>query len=213
MSSDRCHVDGRGAETSLHFAEVLTDVRSRKLWLILGAFLLVSVSLLRTQYCLTLVSGESMEPGLRTGDLLLVDQLAYRDAAPKRGDIILSHSPTGLIVKRVVGLPGEWIELRQGRLYIDDLPLAESYDIELGMLSLGKGRLFDEKYGVLGDNRSVPSSLSVHAIIARDQIVGKVIRSIRLRPNRWSAGGLPIGDRFRQGNRRGQTNITARITP
>jgi signal peptidase I len=85
-----------------------------------------------------------------------------------------------------VGLPGEEVELRLGSLYVNQLPLAEDYGVEPGLLNLRRGRLLEDRYALLGDNRSVSSSVFVHAIVAKAQILGKVIRSVHLWPGWWS---------------------------
>jgi signal peptidase I len=145
--------------------------------------------LFRAHFVLYIAKGESMMPGLRSGDLVLVDRLAYRAEQPKRGDIVVARDRGDLIVKRVVGLPGEEVELREAKLYVNRLPLAEDYAVEPGQLSLRKGRLFGDKYALLGDNRSVPVSLSVHAVASKDQIVGRVIHSVHLWPG-WLRPGF-----------------------
>jgi signal peptidase I len=154
----------------------------RKKSLLLIAGLIGLLLCLRSHFSLCLVKGESMLPSLRSGDLLLVDSFAYRRAGPERGDIVVARNQHGLIVKRVVGLPGEDVELRQGELLVNRLPVAEGYSVEPGWLSLRRGRLFDHRYALLGDNRSLPVILSVHAVVAKDQILGKVVHSLRLWP-------------------------------
>ena len=159
----------------------------RKKSLLLIAGLIGLLLCLRSHFSLCLVKGESMLPSLRSGDLLLVDSFAYRRAGPERGDIVVARNQHGLIVKRVVGLPGEDVELRQGELLVNRLPVAEGYSVEPGWLSLRRGRLFDHRYALLGDNRSLPVILSVHAVVAKDQILGKVVHSLRLWPGWRSA--------------------------
>jgi signal peptidase I len=123
-----------------------------------------------------------MMPGLHPGDVLLVDKRAYQAAAPQRGDLVLARDGAGLIIKRVVGLPGEEVEVRWGELLVNGAPLAEPHAASGGWLNLGKGRLLAERYALLGDNRADPGSASVHAVVAKDQIVGKVVCALRLRP-------------------------------
>src|SRR6056297_234592 len=68
-----------------------------------------------------LVRGASMEPNYHQGDYLIVDQLSYRFRKPKRGEVIIFHSPIPperRFIKRVVGLPGETISLEDGNLYV-----------------------------------------------------------------------------------------------
>ena len=75
------------------------------------------------------------------------------------------------------------VELRRGELLVNRRPLTEDYAIEPGWLSLRRGRLFDNRYALLGDNRSGPLMLSVHAVVSKDQILGKVSHSVRLWPS------------------------------
>ena len=161
---------------------------SHKGLLIFASGLIGLLLVFRAHFSLYIAKGESMLPGLRSGDLVLVDKLAYKATDPERGDIVVALEGNDLIVKRVVGLPGEEVELRRGELYVNQLPLAEDYGVEPGWLSLRKGRLLENKYALLGDNRSVSSSVFVHAVVSKDQILGKVIHSVRLWPG-WLRPG------------------------
>src|ERR1041385_7267973 len=83
-----------------------------------GMVVLLGV-MFRAHYRFGIVVGDSMAPTLAAGDVLLVDKRAYDRAEPSRGDIVLVHSSKGFVVKRVVGLPGEEVEVRHGSLYIN----------------------------------------------------------------------------------------------
>lgn len=152
--------------------------RKRK-WLALGGGALVLLGTLRACFSLTFVVGGSMTPTFATGDLLVVNKLAYRHREPRRGDIVVAHYGAGLIVKRVVGLPAEEVEVTEGEVYINRIKLAEDYRVVPGMLQIGRGRLEGGKYGLLGDNRDINTASMVHAIMPRERIVGKVIGSWR----------------------------------
>jgi signal peptidase I len=167
------------------------QVASHKGRLIFASGLIALLLMLRTHFSLYIAKGESMLPGLRSGDLVLVDRLAYQATEPKRGEVVVARDRDDLIVKRVVGLPGEEVELLRGKLQINRLPLAEAYAVEPGWLSLQRGRLLEDRYAILGDNRSVSSSVFVHAVVSKDQIVGKVIYSLHLWPGRLRSGFNP----------------------
>lgn len=151
----------------------------RRQWWVLGGATMLLLLVLRWHFGLTLVLGESMAPTFGTGDLLLLNRETYRNADPERGDIVVARQRAGLIVKRVVGLPGEEVELKRGNLYINQRRVAEPYRVEPGTLNIEKGRLAEDRFALLGDNRALPPSLVVHAIVPKDRIVGKVVFSIR----------------------------------
>jgi signal peptidase I len=133
---------------------------------------------------LALVIGMSMRPTFTTGDVLLVNKWAYSRERPERGDIVLARSKSDLLVKRVVGLPGETVEINRGRLYIDGVRMRESHPIEPGLLVIAPGTLLDGKFALVGDDRSLPLPQFIHAIVSKDQIIGKVIGTVRLRSRR-----------------------------
>jgi len=121
-----------------------------------------------------------MQPTFRTGNLALVYRGAYRTAEPRRADIVVARYRNDLILKRVVGLPGEEVEVRSGALLINGMPVVEGHRIEPGDLTIEKGKLFDGKYALLGDNRALPRSELIHAVVSKEDVVGKVIFSFRL---------------------------------
>ena len=129
------------------------------------------------------IIGDSMKPELRNGDITLLNRLVYDVRAPKRGDVI-AFKPNGnesshYYVKRVIGLPGETVEYREGNILIDGEILEEDYTttdiIELGLLEepivLKSGEFF-----VLGDDRqnSEDSRMANIGNVKREEIAGKV---------------------------------------
>jgi signal peptidase I len=126
-----------------------------------------------------LVVGASMQPTLRSGQLLGVNKFAYHFDKPRRGDIVEVKTSTGLMLKRVVGLPGETVALREGIFYINGVPLVEPYVYFRELSSIGPGQLGSESYVIAGDNRIE----SLIAVVNRDRIVGRVVgEPSRLRP-------------------------------
>jgi len=153
-----------------------------RLWrLTLGGSLLLLLLVLGGNFQLVIVKGASMQPTLRTGDLLLVYKFAYRTTEPQRADIVVSRYRNDLIVKRVVGLPGEEVAVQSGSLLINGMQNIEGHGIEPGELTIEKGKLFDGKFALLGDNRAVSVAEQIHAVVAKTNIVGKVIFSLCLR--------------------------------
>lgn len=103
--------------------------------------------------------GDSMNPTMQNGDIVLVNTLVYDATNPKRGDIVVfkpqgdehSHS----YMKRVVGLPGEEVEIKKGSIYINGEKLNEKYsqtDIEEAGLAKEPIKLKEREYFVIGDN-------------------------------------------------------------
>lgn len=144
-------------------------------WLV-GVGLIVSAMLWQSRLGLVVCSGESMRPTFASGALLLVDRGAYDRAEPRRGDIVVARSGGEWILKRVVGLPGETVEVRAGRLFVNGMPWREPQAVLPGSLSIRPGRLQPDRYALLGDNRSLDDFVPVHAVVARDQLVGRVRR-------------------------------------
>lgn len=117
------------------------------------------------------VDGQSMEPTLKNGQVLVVNNFTYRFWEPKQGDVIIFNKEeiTGrrknifsskfALVKRVIALPGDTVYIQDGQVYVNDQPLAEEYiDCEItedyGPITLEDGWLF-----VLGDNRHQGASM------------------------------------------------------
>lgn len=104
--------------------------------------------------------GDSMNPVLENGDVVLVNRLVYNARRPKRGDIIV-FKPKGnenshYYIKRVIGLPGETVEIVENSIYIDGKKLAEEYkatDVERAGIASDGIELGDDEYFVLGDDR------------------------------------------------------------
>lgn len=145
----------------------------------LGGAILALLLVVRFHFGLTFVVGESMSPTYHTGDLLLIHKQTYPPHDWERGDIVVARTRHGLLVKRVAGLPGEEVEVKLGKLIINGQRMKEPHRINPGVLQLSRGRLGQGKLALLGDNRALPPSMVMHAVVSADQIVGKVIYAIR----------------------------------
>ena len=118
------------------------------------------------------ITGESMQPTLRGGQVVALNKLAYRNHGPRRGEIVAISTGSGLMIKRVLGLPGENIALRDGTFYVNDAPLAEPYVQFPDVTTIAPGQLGPDRFVVAGDNRSK----TIIAVVNRDRIVGRVMR-------------------------------------
>jgi signal peptidase I len=104
----------------------------------------------------SVVSGHSMDPNLEPGDRLVVDKLGYRWSSIHRFDVVVFECPmqSGIdYVKRVVGLPGETVELRGGELFVDGEPVEQDFAFEDDGCWFGPVSVPEGQYFVLGDNR------------------------------------------------------------
>ena len=129
------------------------------------------------------VIGDSMNPQLENGDITMINRLVYDIRKPKRGEVI-AFRPNGdenshCYVKRVIGLPGETIEYRDGEIFIDGEALEETYEVteieEMGLLA-EPIELDEDEYFVLGDDRlnSEDSRMANIGNVKRNEIEGKV---------------------------------------
>ncbi len=130
------------------------------------------------------VLGASMEPNFENKQYLIVDELTYRFEAPKRGDVVVFRPPNDekeFYLKRIIGLPGERIDIREGKITIfnsahpEGIVLEESYlPGDLATLGVVNTTLGENHYFVLGDNR--PNSLDSRRFGAIDKsaIIGRV---------------------------------------
>jgi signal peptidase I len=124
------------------------------------------------------MQGHSMEPALQSGDLLFVNPWAYRRHLPARGDVIvLRYSDEGwLLPKRVIGLPGERVDIADGKIFIDGLELVESYvDQSARAGQVASVSLSERQVYVLGDNRNHSSDSRNFGPVSLGDIVGKVV--------------------------------------
>lgn len=139
-----------------------------------------------------IVSGKSMVPALVPGDYLVVDELAYRMHAPERGDVIIFSyplDPAQVFVKRIVGLPGETVQVARGRVTIvspDKQRIALLVEPYVDSANIGKNAvtqtttLHDDEYYVLGDDRDASSDSRVWGALSERFILGRA--DVRLLP-------------------------------
>jgi signal peptidase I len=122
------------------------------------------------------IEGKSMEPSLYNGQYLLVNKLPYRlGRDPERGDVVVFHAwgEDKDFIKRVIGLPGDEVEIRDPEVYVNDQRLQERYLDQGTTGSYGPIVLGADEYFVLGDNRGNSSDSRSHGPLPRDKIVGK----------------------------------------
>lgn len=138
------------------------------------------------------VNGESMVPNFESGEYLLTDKITYRMRNPERGEVVVFHAPpsahcpegTGCdFIKRVLGLPGETVEVKQNSIYINSSPLREDYlpsNYKTLPGNFNRNRaiiLGSHEYFVMGDNRSYSSDSRAWGPIVQGDIVGRAFFS------------------------------------
>ena len=164
--------------------KLLSIINSALFWIltvggaIVLAFLTVRFGLAKT------TADASMDPTVNEGDRILVDRLRYRIVKPKRNDVIvfcLDEDPDKkdafYNIKRIVGLPGETVQIKNGGVYINGEEMSEVVAVDRMMIS-GLGtyeiKLGDDEYFVLGDarNSSEDSRYASIGNVKKDQIIG-----------------------------------------
>ena len=133
------------------------------------------------------VVGNSMEPNLHDSQYLIVDKISYRLGEPQRGDVIVfepPNRPNEDYVKRVIALPGELVEVRNGQVFIENQSLAEPYVVYPGSYSMGPRRVGLEELFVLGDNRNSSSDSHNWGMLSQEKVVGRAWISY-WPPSRW----------------------------
>jgi signal peptidase I len=133
------------------------------------------------------VSGLSMAPHIASGEIVLINTMAYRLRVPARGDIIAFHhdGPTPeTFIKRIIGLPGDSIEIRRGQVFLNGSQLQEPYvqfpDTQsFPAITVPSGSLY-----VLGDNRADSEDSRVFGFVPQNQVMGQAVAGI------WPVGHL-----------------------
>jgi len=126
----------------------------------------------------------SMENVIMPKDRIMANRLAYKGDEPERGDIVVFHYPDDptektLYVKRVLGLPRETLEVKEGKVYINgsDTPLVEPYLKEEAIGNFGPYVVGEDSYFMMGDNRnnSLDSRFWENTFVKKEKILGKVM--------------------------------------
>jgi signal peptidase I len=134
------------------------------------------------------VYGSSMLPGIEQGDYILVSKATYFFNKPQRGDIIVLHSPQDPntdLIKRIIAVPGDTVEIRDNTLLLNDAPLVEPYILETFHYLMLSQEIPADHYFVLGDNRNNSADSRRGWTLPRENIVGKAWITY-WPPYRWS---------------------------
>ena len=127
------------------------------------------------------IPSSSMEPTLEIDDRLIIEKVSYRFRSPKRGDVVV-FSPTDKLkeqnykdafIKRVIGIPGDEVEVKKGQVYINGKILTEKYIEEAPNYQYGPITVPKDQYLVLGDNRNNSYDSHYWGFVPRDKLIGR----------------------------------------
>ncbi len=156
-------------------------------WEFLKIIIIAAIIVLPIRYFLFqpfIVKGESMVPNFQSGDYLIVDEISYRITSPKRGDVVVLKYPLDTnqrFIKRIIGLPGETIEVKDGKITISkdgkNMTLDEKKYLPDLKNTDGDKRwvLKENEYFVLGDNRLYSYDSRRWGILPEQDIIGRAV--------------------------------------
>jgi len=129
------------------------------------------------------IPSESMLPTLEVNDRIIVEKMTYRFDSPERGDIVVfwpterlrrdNPSLKDAFIKRVIGLPGDKVEVRSGQVYVNDQPIEENYIAEPPGYDWSPEMVPADQYLVLGDNRNNSYDSHFWGYVPRENIIGR----------------------------------------
>jgi signal peptidase I len=132
------------------------------------------------------VDGSSMEPSLHSGQFVIVNRLSYKIGSPETGDVVVFHfprDPDQEYIKRVIGLPGDHVEVTDGKVFVNDQKLDEPY-IAASPRYRGDWNVEEDQLFVLGDNRNNSSDSHNWGAVPMENVIGEAI-FIYWPPNDW----------------------------
>lgn len=127
------------------------------------------------------IPSSSMEPTLQINDRLIIEKISYHFQAPKRGDVVVFNPTKALqekdfrdaFIKRVIGLPGETIQVKTRKVYVNGQAIKEKYIFEDPNYNYGPVTVPEGEYLVLGDNRNNSYDSHYWGYVPKEKIIGK----------------------------------------
>ncbi|MGF1536256.1 MAG: signal peptidase I [Elainellaceae cyanobacterium] len=131
------------------------------------------------------IPSDSMAPTLQVGDRLVIEKVAYRFREPKSREIVIFQPPALLqelgygkdqvFIKRIVGMPGQTVQVSDGQVFIDGAPIQEPYIAEAPTYKLDPVEVPEGEYFVMGDNRNNSNDSHVWGFLPQGQIIGRAV--------------------------------------
>ncbi len=128
------------------------------------------------------IPSDSMLPTLAVGDRLVVEKISYHFHPPLKGDIVVFDPPQQLqvqgyaknqaFIKRVIGTPGQTVEIHNGKVYINNQPLTENYIAEPPNYQMGEVKVPPDQLFVMGDNRNNSNDSHVWGFLPKQNVIG-----------------------------------------
>lgn len=126
------------------------------------------------------IPSASMEPTLMVGDHLMVDKVYYKYSGIGRRDIVV-FNPTpasgfkDVMIKRVIGLPGDEIQVKKGLVYINGQPLTEPYEMDKPKDDFGPVKVPEDSFFVMGDNRNNSADSRFWGMLPKKNLIGRAM--------------------------------------
>ena len=123
------------------------------------------------------IDGSSMEPNLHHGEFVIVSKINYRIGEPERGDVVVFDFPRNITeeyIKRVIGLPGEYVRVENGNVYVNDILLSEPYLMTEPQYK-GEWEVPENALFVLGDNRNNSSDSHNWGMVPMENVIGEAL--------------------------------------
>lgn len=128
------------------------------------------------------IPSDSMLPTLEVGDRLVVEKISYRFRTPATGEIIVFDPPQQLqiqgyakdqaFIKRVIGTPGQTVQVQDGKVYLNDTPLEEGYIAEPPAYNMEQVQVPEDQLFVMGDNRNNSNDSHVWGFLPKQNVIG-----------------------------------------